>query len=68
MNAKKETINVSRLIYTTGRKVHFQSLRTSVPLTPGEQQTLTASASPNVYYVSLLETSEIALPLNPKKD
>jgi hypothetical protein len=62
---KKEIINVSKLISATGRKVQFQRQRTSVPLAPGEQVRLTASATPNVYYVSLAESSEVTLPIKP---
>lgn len=61
------TVNVSRLINATERKVQFQRQRTSVPLVPGKQRSLTANASPNVYYVSLAETSEIVLNDKPDK-
>lgn len=62
-----ETVNVSKLIYASGTKVQFRRKDTSRPLGPGEGKIFTASASPTVYYVSLRETSEIVLGLEPKK-
>jgi hypothetical protein len=56
-----ETVNVSKLINATSQKVSFRREKTSVPLIPGNQRSLTANASPNVYYVSLTETSEVVL-------
>lgn len=65
---RKEIINVSRLIYTAGSKVSFRRHQTSRAIIPGEPQILTANASPNFYYVSLSDSSEVVLPLTPKKD
>lgn len=64
-----ETVNVSKLIYAQGTKVMFgKKEQTSRPaLRPGDAKTFTASASPAVYYVSLTETAEVDLGLDPKK-
>ena len=59
--SRSEIVNVSKLILGSGKKVRFQTQRTSVPLFSGGKLTLTASAAPDAYYVSLTESSEIRL-------
>ena len=58
---RTERVNVSKLIYANERTIRFQRQGTSVPIVPGARKSLTASASPTVYYVSLTETSEVVL-------
>jgi len=65
----KETVNVTKLIFASGAKLMYQRKdeTSQLSLRPSDAKTFTASASPPVYYVSLTETSEVDLDLEPQK-
>lgn len=63
-----ETVNVTKLVRVSDAKVQFQRRgATSRQVSQRNRETFTASASPNVYFVSLSEPCEIVLSLTANK-